>query len=266
MKLKNKSKISFAICLIILIHLSIGVYYTYGASQWYPSYVKTKGKRSVEDVVKLYGPHAENRLSSKFALAKVHYPPSEVTFIAFKDKKVLDVWAKGEDSKYSKVASYDVKGASGKLGPKLMEGDYQIPEGIYKIIGFNPNSRYHLSMKLNYPNPFDQKYAKIEGRENPGNNIFIHGKSVSIGCLAMGDTAIEELFILSEKVGVKNITVIISPTNLAGKNNMEIISKAKPLWVKELYKDIKLDLEKYYNYSSNKTLKADSLKLAEAPR
>ena len=66
-------------------------------------------------------------------------------------------------------------------------------------------------MKLNYPNEFDLAHAKIEGRTKPGSNIFIHGKAVSIGCLAMGDKTIEELFILANDVGINNITVVISP-------------------------------------------------------
>ena len=79
---------------------------------------------------------------------------------------------------------------------KLREGDRQVPEGLYRLIGRNPNSNYHLSMKLDYPNSYDPRHAKREGRSNPGSNIFIHGKSLSVGCLAMSGEAIEAFFVL----------------------------------------------------------------------
>lgn len=245
----------------MIIAVGSGAFYKYGRSIWFPSYLKVKGKRTVEDVVKQFGPTAETRLMSKFGSANVNYPPSEVTFIAFKDKKILDVWAKSGDTKFRKVTTYNIKGASGHLGPKLREGDHQVPEGIYKIVGLNPNSSYHLSMKLNYPNNFDQKYAKLEGRTNPGTNIFIHGKSGSVGCLAMGDTAIEELFILSEKVGLNSITVIISPTKIFRQSNIDHLSQDKPSWVGELYEVIRLRLQEYYKYSASMPLNTEPLNL-----
>ena len=57
-------------------------------------------------------------------------------------------------------------------------------------------------MKLDYPNAFDRLHANAEGRTQPGSNIFIHGKAASIGCLAMGDAAIEELFLLVSDIGI----------------------------------------------------------------
>jgi murein L,D-transpeptidase YafK len=109
------------------------------------------------------------------------------------------------------IHSYSVLAASGHNGPKLREGDRQVPEGFYRITSLNPNSSYHLSIKLNYPNAFDQQHADEEGRDHLGGDIFIHGKAASIGCLAMGDPAIEELFVMVEKVGRSNVQVIIAP-------------------------------------------------------
>jgi len=71
------------------------------------------------------------------------------------------------------VADYRITAASGTAGPKLREGDRQVPEGIYRIVGLNPNSRYHLSMKLDYPNAFDRHQAARDGRARPGSDIFI---------------------------------------------------------------------------------------------
>jgi murein L,D-transpeptidase YafK len=91
-------------------------------------------------------------------------------------------------------------------------------------------------MKLNYPNQFDLKWAKHEGRKSPGTNIFIHGKAVSIGCLAMGDKSIEELFVLSKLVGLKNVRVIISPSDPL-LTPLENTDSSRP-WIDTLYLDI----------------------------
>jgi hypothetical protein len=113
---------------------------------------------------------------------------------------------------------------------------------LYRIEGLNPNSTYHLSLKLNYPNDFDLKHAAIEGRSNPGSNIFIHGKAVSIGCLAMGDATIEELFVLAADVGKDNISVGIAPSD---PRSTSLSTSAEPEWVSVLYQRLNTHL----NYS-----------------
>ena len=190
---------------------AFGFYY-YGRSYWHPYYLKFKGKRTVSNVIEKYGSTAEKRFLSNFKKANIPYPPKKLILFALKEKNIMELWASNQN-KYKLIKEYKIKAASGKLGPKLREGDRQVPEGIYKIVGLNPNSSYHLSMKLNYPNRFDLRYAKKEGRNKPGSNIFIHGNAVSIGCLAMGDTAIEELFTMVYKVGKSNVEVIISPSD-----------------------------------------------------
>jgi murein L,D-transpeptidase YafK len=102
-------------------------------------------------------------LCPPFAQAGVVYPPDELTLLGLKAERSLEVWALSGDS-WSFIKSYPIKGASGNAGPKLREGDRQVPEGIYRIIGLNPNSSYHLSMKLNYPNEFDLQKAKGRGQ------------------------------------------------------------------------------------------------------
>ena len=196
--------------------------------------------------MEVYGRQAEARLINHFREAGIAYPPAKTAFIAFKDSKKLHLWASEDGVSFSLVHSYPIKGASGHLGPKLREGDKQVPEGIYTIEGLNPNSSYHLSMKLNYPNEFDWKYARMEGRKSPGSNIFIHGKTVSIGCLAMGDRAIEELFTLADIVGIDNIEVVIAPTNLSNRKNLAPLLEKQPLWVADLYRDLQDTLRRYY--------------------
>jgi murein L,D-transpeptidase YafK len=137
--------------------------------------------------------------------------------------------------------------ASGKLGPKLREGDRQVPEGLYRIESLNPNSRFHLSLRVNYPNAFDRDMAAREGRTNLGGDIMIHGSKVSIGCLAMGDTAAEDLFVLAAETGIDNISVILSPLDFRVRD-FEGDFSTMPHWIPELYKRIRTELRKYAKY------------------
>ncbi|MBA2479759.1 MAG: hypothetical protein H0V44_03775 [Planctomycetes bacterium] len=127
---------------------------------------------------------------------------------------ILEVHARGDAmSPWRLVNAYPILAASGAPGPKLREGDRQVPEGIYAIENLNPNSRYHLALRLDYPNAFDRARAREDGRTELGGDIMIHGQDVSIGCLAIGDRAIEDLFVLVARIGIGNATVIVSPTD-----------------------------------------------------
>ena len=166
--------------------------------------------RSVAEVVDFYGDLVDARLKPHFDRAGVPYPPKRITLLSLKEEKSMELWALHK-KKWVHVHDFAIRGASGHMGPKLREGDKQVPEGFYKITMLNPNSRYHLSLKINYPNKFDRKHARIEKRHKPGGQIFIHGTSYSIGCLAVGNPASEDIFVLAEKIGIKNIDVIIAP-------------------------------------------------------
>ncbi len=198
------------------------------------------GQRTVEDVLQAYGPYATLKLASYFAKANVSYPPSEIVFIALKQEKKLELWARGS-GEFRFIRDYDIQAASGVAGPKLRQGDEQVPEGIYHIEGLNPNSHYHLSMKINYPNEFDRFHAWQEGRSKPGSDIFIHGKASSIGCLAMGDEAIEELFVLTANVGVDNVKVVIAPHDPRVYPLVADTEKL-PDWTFELYSNISREI------------------------
>lgn len=185
-------------------------------------------------------------MQNHFKKAKVSYPPKKISLIGIKDKKILELWALDQKNSWQLIHAYPILAASGNLGPKLREGDLQVPEGIYKIIGLNPNSSYHLSMKINYPNEYDWGKAKLENRKQPGSNIFIHGRAISIGCLAIGDRAIEELFTLVKKIGIKNTKVILTPTDMR-KQKAETARLQHIPWVDELYAKIENELKKYIN-------------------
>ncbi len=195
----------------------------------------------MDDVISEVGTEARSRLLPYFKSANVSYPPDQITLLATKTTRLVELWANGNTNpKY--IRRFIIHAQSGVLGPKLREGDKQVPEGVYLIEGLNPNSSYHLSMKLNYPNEYDLKYARIEGRQKPGSNIFIHGKAVSIGCLAMGDEAIEELFVLAHDVGRTNVKVVIAPSD-PRKSSLD--ASKKPVWVKELYGIIETEFKNY---------------------
>lgn len=194
------------------------------------------GERTVNDVLEAYGPYARLKLAPYFAKAEVSYPPKEVVLVALKQEKKLELWARNK-AEFRFIRDYDIQAASGVAGPKLRQGDKQVPEGIYRIEAFNPNSNFHLSMKINYPNEFDFFHAWREGRVNPGSDIFIHGKDISSGCLAMGDEAIEELFVLTAQAGIENVKVLIAPYD-PRIFPLKAISGDLPEWTVELYSNI----------------------------
>jgi len=194
---------------------------------------KLPGQWSVADILQTYGTHVKGKLDYSFTKAKVSYPPREVTFIALKQEKKLELWAR-DSGEFRLIRDYYILAASGEAGPKLRQGDRQVPEGIYRITELNPNSHYHLSMKINYPNEFDLFHAGEEGRTDLGSDIFIHGKDASIGCLAMGDEAIMELFVLTALVGAENVKVVIAPHD-PRTYPLDSDSEEFPVWTSELY-------------------------------
>ncbi len=214
----------------------------YGAATFRAAGARKTVVASLEE----YEETVRKRLLPFFQAADVSYPPEKIIFVGLKQEKKLEVWACGPENKFKLVRTYPILAASGKLGPKLKEGDYQVPEGLYKIESLNPNSRFHLSLKLNYPNDFDRQQATIEGRVNPGGDIMIHGSNVSIGCLAMGDEAAEDLFVLAAQVGIDNVLVILSPVDLRIAP-MPKLSYPLPTWIETLYEQIKQELSKLKN-------------------
>jgi murein L,D-transpeptidase YafK len=199
---------------------------------------------TIEDRLEQYGLAARARLAPHFTNASIAYPPSGLVFIGLKEEKVLQVYAKSGTNNYTFVREYPIQAASGIAGPKLREGDKQVPEGIYAIELLNPNSSYHLSMRIGYPNTFDREQAAKEGRTKLGGDIMIHGKAKSIGCLAMGDEAAEELFVLAADTKIENMAVIIAPVDFrAGKTLPE--NAKLPSWTESLYPEIKARLAEF---------------------
>lgn len=147
--------------------------------------------------------------------AGLHYPPKSLYLRAFKREGQLELWAAdAPDQAHRLLKTYRIAAMSGGLGPKRREGDQQVPEGFYSIDRFNPYSSFHLSLGLNYPNASDRN---LSDRQHPGGDIFIHGSNVSIGCLAMTDDKIKEIYLLAldaRTAGQRSIPVHIFPARM----------------------------------------------------
>ena len=131
---------------------------------------------------------------------------------AFKEERELELWVqKGET--FTLFRKYHVAGISGEAGPKLRQGDGQIPEGFYFVTPgqMNPQSNFHLSFNIGYPNQYDRLH------ERTGDFIMVHGSDVSVGCLAMTDEKIEEIYTLAHAAfqgGQKFFRVHLFPFHL----------------------------------------------------
>lgn len=204
-------------------------------------------KHTIRSRLQQFGALVATRLVPHFEQAGVKFPPSAVSLLAFKDCQQLYLYAKHQHGDWAKIRAYPIQGSSGTLGPKLREGDQQIPEGIYHIELLNPNSRFHVALRLNYPNSFDQRMAQVDSRPNLGGDIMIHGSHQSVGCLAMGDEAAEELFALAAWIGKDNFKVVISPTDFRNLSEAGLDSSLTELpdWAPLLYQELKLELAQY---------------------
>ncbi len=140
---------------------------------------------------------AERRIRKMFRDSGLSETPKYIYWRAFKLEDELELWASDSSSKpYKLMKKYHICRGSGDLGPKRRMGDLQVPEGLYYIEKYNPNSNFHLSMKISYPNECDLFFAD---KQNPGNEIYVHGSCESIGCLPMTDSVINEIYWITVK-------------------------------------------------------------------
>jgi len=199
-----------------------------------------KSTYDVNQRLEQYGAVVHGRLAQDFERVDCPYPPSKLLLVGLKDERRLEVWVNvGKDKEYTLLRTYPILGLSGKTGPKLAEGDRQVPEGVYRIDWLNPNSSFHLSMHIDYPNDYDKARAVDDSRTKLGGDIRIHGGSASIGCLAMGDEVAEDLFVLVAETGLTNVEVILSPIDFRTRNIPEDMAQELPAWSEELYRIIR---------------------------
>ncbi len=135
-------------------------FYKHGRSVWVAWLRPFTGARSVEGVVRALDGTAGARVREALSRAGVPPRPDRLWLLAVKDERHLELWASNSSGERVRVTSWPVLAASGGDGPKLREGDRQVPEGIYEIEGLNPNSAYHLSLGLDYPNAADRRVTR----------------------------------------------------------------------------------------------------------
>jgi murein L,D-transpeptidase YafK len=171
------------------------------------------------------------RVESRFALKRLFdergltYPAAEIFMRVFKRERVLELWVRSSDrATFDLLKTYPICALAGELGPKRRQGDNQTPEGFYRIEHFNPTSSFYLSLHVDYPNPSD----RILGvRSSLGGDIFIHGGCQAIGCVAVTDEAIKELYwisVESRAAGQRTIPVHIFPFQLSAENLAQAVS------------------------------------------
>ncbi|WP_421983211.1 L,D-transpeptidase family protein [Roseibium sp.] len=134
----------------------------------------------------------------------------------FKEQRELEVWVKA-GAHFKHFKTYEICTYSGDLGPKLKEGDRQSPEGFYRVTPaqMNPNSNYHLSFNIGFPNAFDRSHQRT------GSFLMVHGHCVSIGCYAMTNSGIEEIYLLANetfKEGKNHFDIHIFPFRMTEAN------------------------------------------------
>jgi len=134
----------------------------------------------------------------------------------FKRDFELELWMQ-RDGRFLKFATYPICRWSGKLGPKLKTGDHQAPEGFYSVDAraLNPNSRWHRSFNLGFPNAFD------EAHQRTGSFLMVHGGCGSVGCYAMTNPVIDEIWRIVTAAlegGQKRFQVQVFPFRMTDAN------------------------------------------------
>jgi murein L,D-transpeptidase YafK len=122
-------------------------------------------------------------------------PASPIFIRIFKQESQLEIWKQRDDGRFYHFRTYPICHWSGDLGPKLRKGDKQAPEGFYSVAKWqmNPNSSFHLSFNLGYPNAYDKSHGRT------GDFLMVHGKCKSAGCYAMTDALMEEIYALARE-------------------------------------------------------------------
>ena len=159
---------------------------------------------------------ARNNVQSAFA---EHF--GKPVFIRIiKEDRDLELWVQESDKSWQILKSYHIFGMSGELGPKTAEGDEQAPEGFYRVYphSMNPRSKFHLSFNIGYPNAYDRKLGRT------GSFIMVHGDILSIGCFAMTDARIEEIYTMVNeafKTGTQYVPVQVYPFRMTDERMLK---------------------------------------------
>jgi murein L,D-transpeptidase YafK len=184
----------------------------------------------------------EDTLRKQFEKQKLAWPPQSMYIRSFKYDRYLEVWVKSASKETFKLfKTYRVCLQSGTMGPKRVEGDFQVPEGFYYINEYNSNSNYHLALGLNYPNASDRI---LSDANRPGSAIYIHGDCVSTGCIPLQNIPVEEVYFLASLVrnqGIEFIPVHVFPIKYSVKKSQEYLDATikDNAYLKQFNKNIK---------------------------
>ena len=138
-----------------------------------------------------------------------------------KRERLLEVWLSHAGARFEQFRAYPICAMSGDLGPKLQEGDRQAPEGFYRVglSQLNPGSRHHLAFNLGFPNAFDRSLGRT------GSALMVHGGCSSVGCYAITDAAVDEVYAMVEAAlvaGQPAVDVHAFPFRLDGQSLAEM--------------------------------------------
>ena len=189
----------------------------------------------------------EKQLKKQFAQASINWPAKQLYIRSFKQDGQLEIWVRNAMTEpFVLFKTYHVCALSGKLGPKRREGDLQVPEGFYYINEFNPNSDYHFSLGINYPNQSDLYFTDSKA---PGGDIYIHGKCATVGCIPILNNPIEELYVLANivrKQGQDFIPVHIFPVRFTNENSYKVLQAHTAQ--NNIYQDFTNQLKEVFDY------------------
>lgn len=169
----------------------------------------------------------KDSLEKQYRQSLFDWPPKEIYIRSFKYDSQLEVWGRNNHKEpYRLFKTYKICALSGTIGPKRMNGDFQVPEGFYYINEFRPNSNFHMALGINYPNVSDHL---LSDSIKPGGDIFIHGKCVTQGCIPIQDQQIEELYLLAAYAhasGQDFIPVHIFPIRFNNDKDLQFLNKS----------------------------------------
>ena len=162
--------------------------------------------KTASAVVREHEPRVREKYAPVLEAAGATWPPRKLVLLGLKTEMRLEAWDESTSPPVF-IGAWPVLAGSG-AGHKRKRGDGQVPEGLYALTNLNPDSLYHLSIRVDYPSADDRAHA---GSADLGDDIYVHGRDASIGCLAIGDPAIEEVFTLAALARTRRI--VISPVD-----------------------------------------------------
>jgi murein L,D-transpeptidase YafK len=178
-----------------------------------------------------------NLVRSRWRAAGALWPPKDIYIRVFKLEGEVELWARAQEGKREVlVHRFPVCASSGTLGPKVRQGDRQVPEGFYWVNHINPDSDFHLSLGIDYPNAVDRARS---GVEPTGGEIYLHGDCVTIGCVPLQDEPVEFLYtaiVSARNAGQKRFPVhsfpcrMLSATCARALANQPNLAQHRRLW------------------------------------